>query len=99
MVGGLRGDKNSVAREVLTNTFEDTMSQEAAKKDDFDVEDKQEQAAEAKRPKAASSAYILYVAEHRQVVAQAEPGLSFGDLAKRVAADWKQLTEDQRRVR
>lgn len=102
MVGGPARDENSVAREVLNNTFEDTMPKGAAKKDDFDVDDKQKRAAKkakAKRPKGASSAYNIYVAEHRQALAQAEPGLSFGDLSKRVSADWKQLTEDQRRVR
>lgn len=78
------------------------MPKGASKKEEFDVDDKQKRAAKkakAKRPKGASSAYNIYVAEHRHALSQAEPGLTFGDLSKRVSADWKQLTEEQRRVR
>lgn len=76
------------------------MPKGATKKEEFDVDDKQKRAAKktkSKRPKGASSAYNIYVAEHRQALASAEPGLSFGDLSKRVSADWKQLTEEQRK--
>lgn len=77
------------------------MPKGASKKEEFD-DDKQKRAAKkakAKRPKGASSAYNIYVAEHRQALSAADPSLGFGDLSKRVSADWKQLTEEQRKVR
>lgn len=74
----------------------------APKKDDFvgdDKKSKNSKKSKSKRPRGASSAYNLYVAEHRSALSQADPNLSFGELSKRVSADWKNLTEDQRKVR
>lgn len=78
------------------------MPKGASKKDEFEGEEKKVRAtkkAKAKRPKGASSAYNIYVAEHRATLAAADPSLTFGDLSKRVSADWKLLSEAQRRVR
>lgn len=53
----------------------------------------------SRKPKGASSAYNIYVAERRARINAETPGLSFGDISKRVSADWKQLTDEQRKVR
>jgi len=73
-----------------------------SKKEEFVGEDKKSKNAKkskTKRPRGASSAYNLYVAEHRAALSQADPNLTFGELSKRVSADWKNLTEEQRKVR
>jgi len=47
-------------------------------------------------PKKALSAYMLYATEHRPTVKAENPGLSFGELSGKVAADWKALSETDR---
>jgi hypothetical protein len=74
----------------------------ASKKEEFDGEEKKSKntkKSKSKRPKGASSAYNLYVADHRAALSAADPNLSFGELSKRVSADWNQLTPEQRKVR
>ena len=74
------------------------------KEEDFDEEEtevktKATKKSKSKKPRGPSSAYNIYVAEHRAAISAENPGLSFGDLSKRVSADWKQLSEEQRKVR
>jgi hypothetical protein len=74
------------------------------KEDEFDDEEtevktKGSKKSKTKKVKGPSSAYNIYVAEHRAAISAENPGLSFGELSKRVSADWKQLSEDQRKVR
>ena len=73
----------------------------AKKEESFDGEEKKKNTkkSKSKRPKGASSAYNVYVADHRSALSAADPSLSFGELAKRVSADWNALTPEQRRVR
>ena len=72
------------------------------KEDEFDDEEtevktKGSKKSKTKKVKGPSSAYNIYVAEHRAAISAENPGLSFGELSKRVSADWKQLSEDQRK--
>lgn len=73
-----------------------------AKKVDYDADEKKSKntkKSKSKRPKGPSSAYNLYVADHRAALSAADPNLTFGELSKRVSADWNVLTPEQRRVR
>lgn len=70
------------------------------KKEEYEEEDemkKKDSKKRGKKPKGASSAYNIYVAEHRAQINAENPGLSFGELSKRVSADWKLLTDEQRK--
>jgi structure-specific recognition protein 1 len=48
--------------------------------------------------KKAKTGYVLFVQEQRPNVKAANPGLSFGAIAKKLGQQWKGLTDAQRQA-
>lgn len=44
-------------------------------------------------PKKPMSGFMIFAAERRPLVKQANPGMSFGDIAKVVGREWKELSD------
>ena len=49
------------------------------------------------KPKGATSAFVYYSKEARPLIKAASPDMAFGDIAKKVGADWKALGEDAKK--
>ena len=50
-------------------------------------------------PKKPMTSYMLYMQAIRPTVVTNHPNLKFGEVSKKISEDWKQLTEDQKKVR
>lgn len=50
------------------------------------------------RPKKARTAYTYFVAENRASIKEKNPDLSFGELSREVAAQWKAMGEKEKKV-
>ncbi len=48
-------------------------------------------------PKRAISAYLYFASERRPDLKKENPDLSFGDLTKNIAAEWKELSEKDKK--
>jgi hypothetical protein len=42
--------------------------------------------------------FVVYKKEQRPILKEKEPGLSFGDVARRLAQSWKALTPEERQA-
>ena len=49
------------------------------------------------KPKGATSAFVYYSKEARPLIKAASPDMAFGDIAKKIGADWKALGEDAKK--
>jgi len=47
-------------------------------------------------PKKARTPYVAYVAEVRATTKAANPSMTFGELSRKIAQDWKELTDDEK---
>lgn len=50
-----------------------------------------------KKPKNARSAYIFYQKDQFQILKQSEPTLKLGDISKKIGAQWKSLSESDKK--
>ena len=48
-------------------------------------------------PKRGSSGYIFYGKKRRPEIKDEDPGLSFGDITKQIAAEWKELSDKEKK--
>ena len=53
---------------------------------------------EKKGPKRPLAPYMFYCKEQREIVKQNNPDVSFGELGKILGAQWKDLSEKDKRV-
>ncbi len=80
------------------------MSQFASRKKKIGTEDvfEDEQPGRKRNPskkrKTPVTAYHLYVAHNRAQINAENPGLTFGELSKRVALGWKTLSDEEKQV-
>ncbi|KAI8058028.1 Non-histone chromosomal protein 6 [Syncephalis plumigaleata] len=49
------------------------------------------------KPKRALSAYMFFANEHRETIKEENPGLSFGEIGKKLGETWKSMDDDSKK--
>jgi structure-specific recognition protein 1 len=50
-------------------------------------------------PKKALSPYMFFTQEHREIIKEENPGIGFGEVAKKLGAKWKSMSDEDKEVR